>query len=369
MTDTSTISSPQAPVASPAPTKASVTRAYAAQAADARLAPFQLERRALRPRDVQFDILFCGVCHSDLHMARNEWGATIYPVVPGHEIVGKVTAVGDKVTKFRSGDLVGVGCLVDSCRECSNCRKGLEQYCTGGNVLTYSGRDRISGDVTQGGYSKQIVVDEDFVLRVSDKLPLAQVAPLLCAGITTYSPLRHWNVGKGHKLGVVGLGGLGHMAVKFGASFGAEVTMLSTSADKEADARRLGAHKFALTKDAAQLKKLAGYFDFIIDTVSAKHDYNLYLQLLATDGVMICVGAPPTPAEVAMFGLMFGRRSLAGSGIGGLPETQEMLDYCAAHGISSDIEVIDIADINEAYERMLRSDVRYRFVIDMASLS
>jgi len=232
MTDTSTISSPQAPVASPAPTKASVTRAYAAQAPDARLAPFQLERRALRPRDVQFDILFCGVCHSDLHMARNEWGATIYPVVPGHEIVGRVTAVGDKVTKFRSGDLVGVGCLVDSCRECSNCRKGLEQYCTGGNVLTYSGRDRISGDVTQGGYSKQIVVDEDFVLRVSDKLPLAQVAPLLCAGITTYSPLRHWNVGKGHKLGVVGLGGLGHMAVKFGASFGAEVTMLSTSADK-----------------------------------------------------------------------------------------------------------------------------------------
>jgi len=368
MTNKDTISSPQAPVAARAPTPASVTRAYAAQAPQARLAPFQIERRALRPRDVQFEILFCGVCHSDLHMARNEWGQTIYPVVPGHEIVGRVTAVGDKVTKFRSGDLVGVGCLVDSCRECSNCRNGLQQYCTVGNVVTYSGRDRINGDITYGGYSKQIVADEDFVLRISDTLPLAQVAPLLCAGITTYSPLRHWNVGKGHKLGVVGLGGLGHMAVKLGASFGAEVTMLSTSPEKEEDARRLGAHKFALTRDAAQLKERAGYFDFIIDTVSAKHDYNLYLRLLATDGVMICVGAPPTPAEVAVFSLMGGRRSLAGSGIGGLPETQEMLDYCAAHGISSDIEVIDIADINEAYERMLKSDVRYRFVIDMASL-
>ena len=359
----------QPEVARSTPTKGSVTKAYAAQRPDTPLAPFQIERRALRPRDVQFDILFCGVCHSDLHMARNEWGATIYPVVPGHEIVGRVSAVGDKVTKFRSGDIVGVGCLVDSCRECSNCRKGLEQYCTVGNVLTYSGRDRINGDVTQGGYSKQIVVDEDFVLRVSDKLPLAQVAPLLCAGITTYSPLRHWKVGKGHKLGVVGLGGLGHMAVKLGASFGAEVTMLSTSPEKEKDARRLGAHKFALTKDPAQLKKLAGYFDFIIDTVSARHDYNLYLQLLATDGVMICVGAPPTPAEVGVFSLMGGRRSLAGSGIGGIPETQEMLDYCAEHGITSDIELIDIASINKAYERMLKSDVRYRFVIDMASLT
>jgi uncharacterized zinc-type alcohol dehydrogenase-like protein len=346
-----------------------VTRAYAAQAPDSRLAPFQIERRALRPRDVQVEILYCGVCHSDIHMARNEWGQTIYPVVPGHEIVGRVTAVGDKVTKFQAGDLAGVGCLVDSCRQCSNCRKGLEQYCKVGNVLTYSARDRISGDITYGGYSKQIVVDEDFVLRVSDKLPLAEVAPLLCAGITTYSPLRHWNVGKGHKLGVIGLGGLGHMAVKLGASFGAEVTMLSTSREKEEDARRLGAHKFALTRDAARLKELAGYFDFIIDTVSAKHDYNQYLHLLATDGVMICVGAPPTPAEVAVFSLIGGRRSLAGSGIGGLPETQEMLDYCAEHGITSDIELIDIAYINEAYERMLKSDVRYRFVINMASLT
>src|SRR5215208_2147350 len=369
MTDTHVASAPETLVTAPASTKKSVARAYAAHSPDARLAPFQIERRALRPRDVQLEILYCGVCHSDIHMARNEWGQTIYPVVPGHEIVGRVTAVGDDVTKFQSGDLVGVGCMVDSCRECSNCRKGLEQYCTVGMVLTYSARDRVSGEITYGGYSKQVVVDEDFVLRVSDKLPLAQVAPLLCAGITTYSPLRHWNVGKGHKLGVIGLGGLGHMALKLGASFGAEVTMLSTSPEKEADARRLGAHKFALTRDPAQVKQLAGYFDFIIDTVSAKHDYNMYLGLLATDGAMICVGAPPTPAEVAVFSLITGRRSLAGSGIGGIPETQEMLDYCAEHGISSDIEVIDIADINEAYERMLKSDVRYRFVIDMASLS
>lgn len=361
-------SSSQATATAPTPTKKSLTRAYAAQSPDARLAPFQIERRDPRPRDVQLEILYCGVCHSDLHMVRNEWQQTIYPVVPGHEIVGRVTAVGDKVEKFRVGDLVGVGCLVDSCRECSNCRKGLEQYCKVGSVLTYSGHDRVSGDITYGGYSKQIVVDEDFVLRVSDKLPLAEVAPLLCAGITTYSPLRHWKVGKGHKLGVVGLGGLGHMAVKFGASFGAEVTLLSTSPGKEADARRLGAHNFALTRDAARLKDLAGYFDFIIDTVSATHDYNQYLSLLATDGVMICVGAPPTPAEVAVFSLITNRRSLAGSGIGGLPETQEMLDYCAEHGIRSDIELIDIKDINEAYERMLKSDVRYRFVIDMATL-
>jgi uncharacterized zinc-type alcohol dehydrogenase-like protein len=302
-------------------------------------------------------------------MARNEWGQTIYPVVPGHEIVGRVTAVGDKTTRFRVGDLAGVGVMVDSCRECINCRKGLQQYCLVGMVLTYSARDRISGEITYGGYSKQIVVDEDYTLTISDKLPLAQVAPLLCAGITTYSPLRHWKVGKGHKLGVVGLGGLGHMAVKFGASFGAEVTLLSTSPDKEKDARRLGARKFALTRDAAQVKALAGYFDFILDTVSAKHDYNTYLGLLATDGVMMCVGAPPTPAEVGVFTLIGGRRSLAGSGIGGIPETQEMLDYCAKHGISSDIELIDIAYINEAYERMLKSDVRYRFVIDMASLT
>ena len=347
----------------------SLTKAYAAQGPATPLAPFQIDRRELRPNDVQLEILYCGVCHSDIHMVRNEWKQTIYPIVPGHEIVGRVTAVGGKATKFKRGDVAGVGVMVDSDRVCVNCKKGLEQYCKGGMVGTYSARDRISGEVTQGGYSKQIVVHEDFVFRVSDKLPLAEVAPLLCAGITTYSPLRHWKVGKGHKLGVVGLGGLGHMAVKFGASFGAEVTMLSTSPGKEKDARRLGAHKFALTSDAAQLKQLAGYFDFIIDTVSAKHDYNLYLDLLDTDGVMMCVGAPPTPAEVALFTLIGGRRSLTGSGIGGIPETQEMLDYCAKHGITSDIELIDIASVNKAFERVLKSDVRYRFVIDMASLT
>jgi alcohol dehydrogenase (NADP+) len=347
----------------------SSTKAYAAKGPKTPLAPFQIDRRELRPDDVQLEILYCGVCHSDLHMVRNEWNQTIYPVVPGHEMVGRVTAVGNKVKNFKRGDLAGVGVMVNSCGVCVNCRKGLEQYCKVGNVGTYSARDRDTGEITQGGYSKQIVTTEHFVLRISDKLPLAEIAPLLCAGITTYSPLRHWKVGKGHKLGVVGLGGLGHMAVKLGASFGAEVTMLSTSPDKEKDARRLGARKFALTRDAEQMTKLAGYFDFIIDTVSAKHDYGLYLNLLDTDGVMICVGAPPTPAEIAVFNLILGRRSLAGSGIGGIPETQEMLDYCAEKGITSDIELIDIASINTAYERLLKSDVRYRFVIDMASLS
>ncbi|HEX9083256.1 MAG TPA: NAD(P)-dependent alcohol dehydrogenase [Gemmatimonadaceae bacterium] len=346
----------------------SSTKAYAAQGPNTPLAPFQIDRRELRPHDVQLEILYCGVCHSDIHMVRNEWKQTIYPIVPGHEIVGRVTAVGGKVAKFRRADLAGVGVMVESCRECVNCKKGLEQYCKVGMVGTYSARDK-NGDVTQGGYSKQIVVDENYVLRISDKLPLAGVAPLLCAGITTYSPLRHWKVGKGDKLGVIGLGGLGHMAVKLAASFGAEVTMLSTSAGKEKDARRLGAQKFALTSDAAQVKGLAGYFDFIIDTVSGKHDYNLYLNLLDTDGVMICVGLPPTPAEVEVFSLMGGRRSLAASGIGGIAETQEMLDYCAEHGITSDIEMIDITSINKAYERILKSDVRYRFVIDMASLT
>jgi uncharacterized zinc-type alcohol dehydrogenase-like protein len=343
--------------------------AYAAKSAKSRVAPFQIERRALRPRDVKLEILFCGVCHSDLHMVRNEWKQTTYPVVPGHEIVGRVTAVGKEVERFRAGDLAGVGVMVDSCRECANCRKGLEQYCTVGTVLTYNSPDRISGDITYGGYSKEVVADENYVLRISDKLPLAAVAPLLCAGITTYSPLRHWKVGKGSKLGVVGLGGLGHMAVKFGASFGAEVTMLSTSPDKEEDARRLGAHKFALTRDAGQMKQLSGYFDFILDTVSAKHDYNLYLGLLATDGVMMCVGLPPAPVEVEVGALMDRRRSLAASGIGGIKETQEMLDYCADNDIRSDVEVIDIGYVNEAYERMLKSDVRYRFVIDMATLT
>jgi uncharacterized zinc-type alcohol dehydrogenase-like protein len=288
--------------------------------------------------------------------------------VPGHEIIGRISAVGDHVKKFKAGDYAGVGCLVDSCRECKNCKQGLEQYCENGATFTYNSPDRIDGTNTLGGYSNVIVTDESFVLLISERLSLEAVAPLLCAGITTYSPLRHWKVGKGHKVGVLGLGGLGHMAVKFAASFGAEVTMLSTSASKEADARRLGAHKFALTKDPEQIKGLTDYFDFIVDTVSAPHDYNMYLNMLDTDGVMICVGVPPTPTEILGFNLIGNRRSIGGSLIGGLPETQEMLDYCAEHNIVSDVEVIDIKDINSAYERMLKGDVRYRFVIDMATL-
>ena len=344
------------------------TKGYAAQAATEPLAPFSFERRDLRPNDVQIEILYCGVCHSDLHTARNEWHGTVYPCVPGHEIVGRVTKVGEQVTKFKEGDLAGVGCLVDSCRKCNNCKQGLEQYCEEVATQTYNNPDRIDKTITRGGYSNNIIVTENFVLSISDKLPLEGVAPLLCAGITTYSPMRYWKVSKGHKVGVLGLGGLGHMAVKLAVSFGAEVTMLSTSPSKEADAKRLGAHKFALTKDPDQLKGLTKYFDFIIDTISAEHDYNMYLGFLNTNGVMICVGAPPTPAQVPAFNLIFQRRSVAGSLIGGLPETQEMLDYCAEHGITSDVEVIAMKDINESYERMLKGDVRYRFVIDMATL-
>ncbi len=344
------------------------TKGYATHAATEPVVPFDFERREPGPHDVQFDILYCGVCHSDIHQVRNEWGNSIYPMVPGHEIVGRVTKVGNEVKNFKEGDLAAVGCLVDSCRECTNCKKGLEQYCKKGPTGTYNAYERDGKTPTYGGYSKHIVVKEDFVLRVPGSLPLETVAPLLCAGITTYSPLRHWKVGKGHKLGVVGLGGLGHMAVKFGAAFGAEVTMLSTSPGKEADAKRLGAHKFALTTHPEQLKELTGYFDFIIDTVSAPHDYNMYLSMLDTDGIMICVGVPPTPLQIAGFNLLGNRRSIGGSGIGGLPETQEMLDYCAEHNITSDVEIIDMAYINEAYERMLKGDVKYRFVIDLATL-
>jgi uncharacterized zinc-type alcohol dehydrogenase-like protein len=289
-------------------------------------------------------------------------------MVPGHEIIGRVSKIGNGVKKFKVGELSGVGCMVDSCRECDNCKHGLEQYCTGGQSFTYNSFEQDKKTKTYGGYSKLVVVDEDFVLHVSDKLPIKGVAPLLCAGITTYSPLRHWKVGKGHKVGVLGLGGLGHMAVKFAVAFGAEVTMLSTSASKEKDAKKLGAHKFVLTSDTESLKTVKGYFDFIVDTVSAPHDYNLYLSLLKTDGIQICVGVPPTPAQIFGFSLLAGRKSLAGSSIGGLPETQEMLDYCAEHNIISDVEIINIKDINSAYERMLKGDVRYRFVIDMATL-
>ncbi|MBT1707634.1 NAD(P)-dependent alcohol dehydrogenase [Fulvivirgaceae bacterium PWU5] len=344
------------------------TKAYAAQTKDSGLAPWNFQRRDIGPRDVQFDILFCGVCHSDLHQIQDEWGGSIFPMVPGHEIVGRVVKVGAEVKKFKVGDLAGTGCLVDSCRTCDNCKHGLEQYCTNGHSQTYNGVEQDKKTPTYGGYSNTIVVHEDFVLSISDKLDLASVAPLLCAGITTYSPLRHWKVGKGHKLAVLGLGGLGHMAVKFGVAFGAEVTVLSTSASKEADAKKLGAHKFVVTSDREQTKAVAGYFDFIIDTVSAAHDLGLYLSLLKTDGAHILVGAPPDPAQLHAFSLIPGRKTLAGSMIGGLPETQEMLDFCAQHNIVSDIELIDMKDIQKAFDRMVKGDVRYRFVIDMATL-
>jgi uncharacterized zinc-type alcohol dehydrogenase-like protein len=343
------------------------SKGYAAQTVNAILAPWNFERRDVGPKDVQLEILFCGVCHSDLHQIRNDWFPGIFPMVPGHEIVGRVTQIGSQVKKFKKGDLAGVGCLVDSCRTCKNCQKGLEQYCLNGSVQTYNsiGKD---GKPTYGGYSNNIVVHEDFVLHISEKLSLPAVAPLLCAGITTYSPLRFWKVGKGHKLAVLGLGGLGHMGVKWGVAFGAEVTVLSTSPSKEKDAKKLGAHKFVVTTDPKQVEEVKESFDFILDTVSAKHDMAFYLSLLATNGIHICVGAPPEPHLIPAFALMGGRKSVAGSGIGGLPETQEMLDYCAETGIVSDIEIIDIKNIHPAYERMLKGDVRYRFVIDMATL-
>ena len=343
-------------------------KAYGAQASTSSITPLNIERREPKPHDVEIEILYCGVCHSDLHTARNEWGGTIYPCVPGHEIVGRISRVGDQVTKFKAGDLAGIGCIVESCRNCENCKEGLEQYCENGMVGTYNGKEKDGNGHTFGGYSKLILAHEDFILRISDKLPLSGVAPLLCAGITTYSPLRHWKVGKGDKVGIVGLGGLGHMGVKLAASLGAEVTMLSHSAGKEADAKRLGASKFVLTSDKEQVKSVTNYFDFILDTVSADHDYNFYLNLLKTNGKMVCVGAPPSPAQVPAFNLIMKRKTLAGSLIGGIAETQEMLDYCAEHNIVSDVELINIKDINESYERMLKGDVRYRFVIDMATL-
>ena len=342
-------------------------KGYAAPEAKIPLAPFKFERREVGPHDVQIEIAYCGVCHSDIHQVRDEWGGSIFPMVPGHEIVGKITKVGDQVTKFKVGETAGVGCFVDSCRHCPSCLAGLDQYCDVGMIATYNGRDK-EGNPTYGGYSNQVVVDENYILHVSDKLPLAGVAPLLCAGITTYSPLIEWKVGKGHKLGVVGLGGLGHMAVKLGASLGAEVTVLSTSASKKADAEKLGAHHFVVTSDPEQVKAVQGTLDFIINTISAQHEYDFFMQLLKLDGTMILVGVPPEAPKVTAFNLIMKRRRLAGSLIGGIKETQEMLDYCAEHGITSDVEVINIDYINEAYERMIKGDVRYRFVIDMASL-
>lgn len=345
------------------------TKGYAAHSSEGTLSPHHFERRTPTENDVHIAIKYCGVCHSDLHQIKNEWGGAVYPMVPGHEIVGEVVAVGANVKKFKVGDLAGVGCFVDSCRTCANCQEGLEQYCLTGHTQTYNSPDlHDTAPVTYGGYSNAIVVDEAFTLKVSNELPLDAVAPLLCAGITTYSPLRHWKVGKGHKVAVLGLGGLGHMAVKFAVAFGAEVTMLSTSPSKEADAKKLGAHHFVLTSDEQQVAKVQHHFDFILDTVSAEHDYGMYLNMLKTNGAMVCVGAPPTPAQISAFQLIMGRKTLAGSLVGGLPETQEMLDFCAAHKIVSEIELIKMADIHEAYERMLKGDVRYRFVIDMATL-
>lgn len=314
------------------------------------------------------DILFCGVCHSDLHQAKNEWSNTQYPVVPGHEIIGRVTAVGSSVKRFKLGDLVGVGCLVDSCQSCDPCRRGLQQFCSTGATFTYNSKDQVQGGVTFGGYSKHIVVDEKFVLRVPAGLDPAGAAPLLCAGITTYSPLRHWKVGPGQKVGIVGLGGLGHMGLKLAHAMGARVVLFTTSPGKANDAKRLGADEVVNSKDPAAMSAHAGTFDFILDTVSAKHDVNVLLGLLRLEGTLCMVGAPEEPLPVATFGVIFGRKSLAGSLIGGIEETQEMLDFCAQHHLVSDIEIIRMDQINEAYERMLKSDVRYRFVVDLATL-
>ncbi|WP_179414614.1 NAD(P)-dependent alcohol dehydrogenase [Mucilaginibacter sp. E4BP6] len=342
------------------------TKAYAAQDGNTPLAPWTFNRREVGPHDVRFDILFCGVCHSDLHAIRNDWFDGIFPMVPGHEIVGRVVEVGEHVKKFKVGDLAGTGCFVDSDQTCDNCKNDLEQYCPH-RVFTYNNLG-FDGLPTYGGYSNTIVVREEFVLHISEKLNLAAVAPLLCAGITTYSPLKHWKVGKGHKLAVIGLGGLGHMAVKFGVAFGAEVTVLSTSPNKEADARRLGAHYFLVTSDPKQVEEAKLSFDFTIDTIAAEHNYNMYMSMLKTDGVHICVGLPDKPATLSIFSLTGGRKSLVGSGMGGIKETQEMLDYCAEHDIVADIEMIDMKDIEIAYERMQKGDVRYRFVIDMETL-
>ncbi len=345
------------------------SKGYAVQHSKDLLAPWNFERREPGEHDVLIEILFCGVCHSDIHQVRSEWGPSRYPMVPGHEIVGKVKKVGSAVQKYKEGDTVGVGCMVNSCMECGNCTHGHQQYCEKvQKVWTYNSVEKDGKTPTYGGYSDCIVVDENFVLLVSPDLPVERVAPLLCAGITTYSPLRKYKVGKGHRVGVLGLGGLGHMAVKFASAFGAEVTVLSTSENKKEDAEKLGAHHFCLTKDATQVRALTNYFDFIIDTVSASHDYGMYLKMLRLDGVHICVGIPPEAIQINPVFLLGNRRSISGSSIGGIPETQEMLDFCAAHNITSEVEVIPINYINEAYERMIVADVKYRFVIDLKTI-
>jgi uncharacterized zinc-type alcohol dehydrogenase-like protein len=345
-------------------------KAYSTASATSPLAPTTIPRRDPTEHDVQIEILFCGICHSDLHQVRDEFRSllpTVYPIVPGHEIVGRVTNVGSAVTKFKPGDLAAVGCLVDSDRTCPECQAGLEQFCPN-MTLTYNSPDKHLGGITYGGYSDSVVVDERFVLRVPSNLDLAGAAPLLCAGITTYSPMRRWGVTNGKKVGVVGLGGLGHMAVKFAHALGAHVVVFTTSPNKKEDALRLGADEVVLSRNADEMQKHAGSFDFILDAVSADHDINAYIQLLRRDGNITLVGAPEKPLAVAAFGLLFGRRSLSGSLIGGIPKTQEMLDFCSAHNITADVELIPIQKVNQAYERLLKSDVKYRFSIDMASL-
>ncbi len=346
------------------------TKAYSAASSTSPLAPTVISRRDVTQHDVQIEILFCGICHSDLHMARNEWSSvmqTVYPCVPGHEIVGRVVKVGSAVSKFKAGDLAAVGCLVDSDRSCPSCQAGLEQFCPS-QVWTYGGVDKHLGGVTHGGYSESIVVDEHFVLHVPTHLDLAATAPLLCAGITTYSPLRHWGVGAGKKVGIVGIGGLGHMGVKFAHAMGAHTVVFTTSPGKAEDAKRLGADEVVISRDANSMQKHASSFDFILDTVSAEHDINAYIHLLARDGNMTLVGAPEKPLPLSSFALLMGRRSVSGSPIGGIAETQEMLDFCGQNNITSDVEVIAIQQVNEAYDRLLKQDVKYRFSIDMASL-
>lgn len=344
------------------------SRGYAAQSKESPLAPYSFTRREPDATDVQIEILYCGVCHSDLHQVRSDWGDSFYPIVPGHEIVGKVTRVGENVAKFKVDDVVAVGCMVYSCRDCCHCKDGLEQYCLEGATWTYNSPDRKGDGVTYGGYANNIVVDEAFVLKMPDNLDLAAAAPLLCAGITSYSPLRNWKVGPGTKMGVVGLGGLGHMAIKFGKAFGAEVTLFTTSPDKAEDAKRLGASTIINSKDADAMAAYGNKLDFILNTVAVKHDLAPYLATLRLDGTMCMVGIPDEPFAVGTFNLVRARNSLAGSGIGGIKETQEMLDYCGENNITSDVEVIPISKINEAYDRMVKSDVKYRFVIDMSTL-
>jgi uncharacterized zinc-type alcohol dehydrogenase-like protein len=344
------------------------TKAFGTVAAEAPLKEMTIQRRDLTPNDVAIDILYCGICHSDLHQVKNEFGGTIYPIVPGHEIIGRVSAVGSQVTKFKVGEIAGVGCIVDSCQKCEYCKEHLEQFCVEGATFSFNSTDKYSNGVTYGGYSENIVTNEDYVLHVPEGLDLAAAAPLLCAGITVYSPLKHWEVGPGKIVGILGIGGLGHVAIKIAKAMGAYVVVFTTSASKVEDAKRMGADEGIFSTDAKQMSKYAGKLHMILDTVSAKHDVNVYLNLLKVDGTVVLVGLPPEPLEIGAFSVVMGRRSFSGSNIGGIAETQEMLNFCAAHNIVCDIELIDIQAINEAYERLSKGDVKYRFVIDLASL-